>query len=110
MPTIKLDNVTLTGSGATWQKAFVEWVGSQVASLSGPEGQLPPEEEIRSYLLERFRAMRKRIMDEYDWMFLEDSPASEAAKQKAAVFRQALRDIPQNYPDIRTAIFPDPEA
>lgn len=110
MPKITLGNVTVEGDGVTWQGAFDTWVMNQVLSLSGPDNDPPPTEQLKMILMARFRAMRKKLMAEYDWMFLEDSPATANAKQKAAAFRQVLRDIPQNYPDIRDAVFPDPDA
>jgi len=110
MPKLKLDNVTLESDSVTWQGVFVEWIKTQISAMYGPNGEVPTDAEIKAELLSRFREMRARIMAEYDWMFLEDSPATANAKQKAAAFRQALRDIPQNYPDIRDAVFPDPDA
>ena len=53
----------------------------------------------------RFR--RSRLLSKTDWTQAPDSPADSAAW---ATYRQALRDLPQNTPDPRSVIWPEPPA
>jgi hypothetical protein len=53
----------------------------------------------------RFR--RSRLLSKTDWTQVPDSPADAAAW---AIYRQALRDLPQNTPDPRNVIWPEPPA
>ena len=42
---------------------------------------------------------RNGLLYESDWSQLPDSPLSDSKKAEWATYRQALRDIPENYPE-----------
>lgn len=43
------------------------------------------------------RAIRATLMDSTDWTQAADSPLSESQRAAWATYRQALRDLPQQY-------------
>ena len=71
------------------------------------DGQPPDRATIRAHVLARFREERRRILDDSDWIFLNRSPATAETIDAWDTFRQALRDLPQQYPDLRDAVLPD---
>lgn len=52
-----------------------------------------------------FRAERSRRLYACDWTQVPDAPVN---KQAWAVYRQALRDLPQHTPDPRYPVWPEP--
>jgi len=52
------------------------------------------------------RSKRNRLLQECDWIILSDSPLTEQKKGEYLTYRQALRDIPQDYTDIEDIIWP----
>lgn len=55
----------------------------------------------------QLRIRRSRLLNKTDWTQAPDAPADAAAW---ATYRQALRDLPQNTPDPRNVIWPEPPA
>lgn len=53
------------------------------------------------------RVERNIQLAETDWMMLIDAPLSEEEKDKAVIYRQALRDLPANTPDMENIPWPD---
>lgn len=43
---------------------------------------------------------RLEALQESDWTQTVDSPLSDTKKAEWATYRQALRDLPQNFPDV----------
>lgn len=54
------------------------------------------------------RLERNKRLKETDWTIMENSPLSDSEKQEYIVYRQALRDLPENstYPDISWPVKP----
>ena len=52
------------------------------------------------------RAKRNIILSDCDWTQLSDSPLLEQAKSNWATYRQSLRDIPANFQDPSSVIWP----
>jgi len=46
------------------------------------------------------RKRRLEALQESDWTQVADSPLSESKKAEWAIYRQALRDMPQNFPEV----------
>ena len=48
------------------------------------------------------RAERDRLLTETDWIMMPDSPVTDACREAYRVYRQALRDVPQqeNFPTV----------
>ncbi|MGR3968800.1 tail fiber assembly protein [Shewanella sp. 1180_01] len=56
--------------------------------------------------LEVIRNRRDLLIVDTDWTQFADSPLSAELKDKYAVYRQALRDMPQQYIDTGTIVWP----
>ena len=54
------------------------------------------EEEGPARALVGLRAKRNTLLTETDWTQYNDSPLSDEAKSEWAVYRQSLRDLPEN--------------
>ena len=55
--------------------------------------------ELNNQVLKSIRATRRNKLAESDWTQFADSPLTEKKKAEWATYRQALRDLPQQYPD-----------
>ena len=61
------------------------------------------ESEVDSQLLlSQFKDLRNSLLAQSDWTQFADSPLSDTKKAEWATYRQALRDLPQQYPDAIT--------
>ena len=49
--------------------------------------------------MEVLRGRRTMLLQESDWTQFADSPLSDSKKAEWAIYRQALRDLPNNNPD-----------
>lgn len=56
----------------------------------------------------RVKMVRQSMLAQSDWTQTQDSPVSEEMKEQWRIFRQQLRDIPQNFADPREVVFPIP--
>jgi len=73
-----------------------------------PDGVVRNKVELRPFtqdeLINKFiRARRSYLLVECDWTQAPDSPLSAAKKAEWAAYRQALRDLPDLYPDVQSA-------
>jgi hypothetical protein len=66
-------------------------------------GQAIPDEEKWSLI----RLYRANLLTQSDWTQLGDAPFTAAQKDAWTAYRQALRDIPQDYPNPDDAMFPE---
>lgn len=57
-------------------------------------------DKLRQEIAFELRVLRNEMLRESDWTQMPDAPVSEADKAKWAIFRQQLRDLPQNYANI----------
>lgn len=64
------------------------------------------EESLRNFDWEEVRAERDRELEETDWRAVKDRTMSQAWKD----YRQALRDLPQDYETANDAVDHWPEA
>jgi len=55
----------------------------------------------------RLRQRRSAMLFASDWTQVPDAPVNQSAW---ATYRQALRDLPQNTPDPRNVVWPEPPA
>ena len=55
---------------------------------------------------EDLRTVRDAILAESDWTQLPDSPLTDDLKSQWKVYRQALRDLPENTLDITNVTWP----
>ena len=55
----------------------------------------------------KIREERNQLLGESDYMILADVPVDETQKQEWTTYRQALRDIPQNYDSPDEVVYPD---
>ena len=57
------------------------------------------EAELNNQVLKSIRATRRNKLKESDWTQFADSPLTDKKKAEWATYRQALRDLPQEYPN-----------
>lgn len=57
------------------------------------------EAELNNQVLKSIRATRRNKLTESDWTQFADSPLIDTKKAEWATYRQALRDLPQEYPN-----------
>lgn len=57
------------------------------------------EAELNNQVLKSIRATRRNKLTESDWTQFADSPLTDTKKAEWATYRQALRDLPQEYPN-----------
>jgi len=55
----------------------------------------------------KIREERNQLLGESDYMILADAPVDETQKQEWTTYRQALRDIPQDYDSPDEVVYPD---
>lgn len=65
------------------------------------------KEAIKQATFEPVRSKRDYLIKETDWTQIPDAPLSNEKKAEFTVYRQALRDIPQAYPDPDTIVWPE---
>lgn len=53
------------------------------------------------------RALRNQLLRETDYTQVQDSPLGEADRAAVAVYRQALRDVPQDVGDPFAVVWPE---
>jgi hypothetical protein len=69
------------------------------------------EESTRNTILLMLRFERDRMLVDSDWTQLPDAPISDAERERWQEYRQALRDMPSDYPNVRSTdeiTFPEP--
>jgi hypothetical protein len=71
------------------------------------EYQVKAVEKIRDYL-EELRDLRNQKLADFDWTQGNDSPIIEVKKQEWKVYRQILRDLPNNTIDPKKPVWPLP--
>jgi hypothetical protein len=70
-----------------------------------------PEEQKIINCLSNLRFKRSLLFQDSDWTQFTDSPLTDEKKVEWATYRQALRDLPSQYPDetnIDNVVFPTP--
>ena len=94
------------GSGASLEDWNVPKLGAQ-PTLASIDSQIS-DSEIESYRRWKIiRAERDKLLKESDYLILADAPVDETQKQEWTTYRQALRDIPQDYDSPDEVVYPD---
>ena len=89
-----------------WEGVHRQWVNefgiTQRELIEPTEAYI----ESRKNTWERtgLRSRRDSYLASTDWMLFTDSPLSEEQKEEAIEYRQMLRDLPQNFPEIDDAM------
>lgn len=65
-----------------------------------------PKQKTDVEILEEIRKNRNAILAQTDWTQMPDSPLSEKDKKNYKIYRQALRDMLNNYDTISNITFP----
>jgi len=102
-----------TGAEGEWQlpegHEFVDGNGSTNFVWDGTQfvGPAPiTEEEQTENYLAAVRVERNALLDSSDWTQGNDSPLTDEAKASWASYRQELRDLPANTPDLANPTWP----
>ena len=83
------------------------WIASEsggVVTVTEPAGWL---ENKTNEAWEKIRKERNQLLGESDYIILADAPVDETQKQEWETYRQALRDIPQDYDSPDEVVYPD---
>jgi len=75
-------------------------------SLTGKTKEQVEQEKINKKWQE-IRNKRNQLLKETDYLVLSDYPLSPENKNLIEVYRQQLRDIPQNYSNPFDVVFPE---
>lgn len=65
-----------------------------------------PDDVIAQIEIEELRQARNTKLQECDWTRLDDNGLSDGQREEWSVYRQALRDITQNYSDLESVVWP----
>ena len=66
---------------------------------------IKPQQEIEEAILSSIRIKRNFLLKQSDWTQFSDSPLTPEKKTEWALYRQALRDLPENV-NINNVVFP----
>jgi len=72
---------------------------------SGYLDKVPPEQLPTEWVWERLRLRRDQLLAASDFRMVTDAPWDT---EPWAVYRQALRDLPEQTTDPRAAVWPEP--
>lgn len=75
--------------------------------VDAPAKYRPPREAAIAAEWAAIRSRRNKLLRESDVTQVPDSPYSEDERAEAAVYRQALRDVPQDVGDPLTVVWPE---
>lgn len=93
----KLPNERISELGI-WSQAITTFEEESLRRAQKELDELAAIEAARDYL-EEFRQERNFRLDICDWTQLPDSPLTESEKTLWSVYRQELRDLPENTTD-----------
>ncbi|HEY7823189.1 MAG TPA: tail fiber assembly protein [Acidimicrobiia bacterium] len=74
-------------------------------TLADLEAAWPAVRDARAW--DRIRAERDRLLTGCDWTQIADAPVDATAKQAWADYRQALRDVPQDFATPEEVVWPE---
>ena len=93
------------GSGSVLSYWNTQKLGVQ-PTLASIDTQIS-DSEIESYQRWKIiRAERDKLLKGSDYLILADAPIDETQKQEWTTYRQALRDIPQDYDNPDEVVYP----
>ena len=76
-------------------------------TLASIDAQIGDVELEVKMMWKKIRKERNQLLKESDYLILADAPVDETQKQEWTTYRQALRDIPQDYDSPDEVVFPD---
>ena len=76
-------------------------------TLASIDAQIGDVELEAKMMWKKIRKERNQLLGESDYMILADAPVDETQKQEWTTYRQALRDIPQDYDSPDEVVYPD---
>jgi hypothetical protein len=86
------------------EKQFACWNGSEWEVKDIPEPEPIKEPEKPKLTWDQIRAQRNYLLSQTDWIFAPDVTLKN--KEAWLTYRQALRDLPQNFEDPSEVIWP----
>ena len=75
-------------------------------TLASIDSQISDAEIEAKMMWKKIRKERNQLLGESDYLILADAPIDETQKQEWATYRQALRDIPQDYDNPDEVVYP----
>lgn len=85
-----------------WYQSVTEL---EAKAVGIPEANI--KEAIKQAAFEPVRAKRDYLIKETDWTQMPDAPLSNEKKAEFTAYRQALRDVPQNYSNPDDVVWPE---
>jgi hypothetical protein len=76
-------------------------------TLASIDAQIGDVELEVKMMWKKIRKERNQLLKDSDYMILADAPVDETQKQEWTTYRQALRDIPQDYDSPDEVVYPD---
>lgn len=110
-----VENIVIADSEFAEERGWVElpedervgigWIfdGTNFIDTSDPEAELA---ELAAKSAENIRSKRNDLLDQSDWTQLVDSPLSSEEKSAWALYRQELRNVPEQETFPRTVEWP----
>ena len=75
-------------------------------TLASIDAQIGDVELEVKMMWKKIRKERNQLLKDSDYMILADAPVDETQKQEWTTYRQALRDIPQDYDSPDEVVYP----
>ena len=72
--------------------------------ISKPDGEDWTEEKFNDQVISHLKEVRTKELELSDKLVQEDFPLPDDVKAQLKVYRQALRDLPDNYPSTFTTV------
>ena len=72
--------------------------------ISKPDGEDWTEEKFNELVIAHLKKVRTQELEMSDKLVQEDFPLSDTVKAELKIYRQALRDLPDNYPTTFTTV------
>lgn len=101
-PGVQEEFVLYQTTSEAWLRYYISQSTLFFTNAPEPEPPQPPTpEEIEAMKAKQVRAKRDLLISETDWTQLLDAPISDESREQVRVYRQALRDVPQqeSFPD-----------
>ena len=76
-------------------------------TLASIDAQIGDVELEVKMMWKKIRKERNQLLKDSDYVILADAPVDETQKQEWTTYRQALRDIPQDYDSPDEVVYPD---
>ena len=107
-PTVSRSDVTFDNLGSGVEITYWNTAKLGAKPTFAQLDSLVTDAEIES--CQRWKIIRNerdKLLKESDYLILADAPVDETQKQEWTTYRQALRDIPQDYDSPDEVVYPD---